>query len=219
MNGRNEKCASSPFSAHELLDRRLLVGEQVRRGERAAAQRAEVLRRANAAAHDHEVRRHALGDEDLGRRDELRPALLAADEPGEADGDAVLRQPEARLAGRPFASDAAARRELWTIVSGSRIGKRSATSRSIAIAASPQRSISAAIARLPVVPSLAGERRAQVPDDLRAVRCATCAAARSGESLRWTIGKRCSRISRSSWRRCGGSAATSRPSTSQRRPS
>jgi len=52
---------------------------------------------------------------------------------------------------------------LCTIVSGSRIGKRAATSRSIAIAASPQRSMSAPITRLRLSrPSPASaERRCQ----------------------------------------------------------
>src|SRR4051812_35716608 len=84
----------------ELLDRRLLVREQVRGGEGAAAQRAEVLRRADAAAHDHEVRGLAGGDQLRGGLDELRPALLAADEAGEADGDAILREAERLLRAR-----------------------------------------------------------------------------------------------------------------------
>src|SRR5207302_7409131 len=70
-----------PLRRDEVLDRRLLVGEEVGQREHAAANRLEVLRRTDAAAHDHEVRRRALADEDLRGGDELLPALLPADEP------------------------------------------------------------------------------------------------------------------------------------------
>jgi hypothetical protein len=81
---------------------------------------------------------------------------------------------------------------LCTIVSGS------LTSRSIAIAASPQRSIIAPIAReRRSRPSPASaERRCQTT--FAPLRCETMAAASNGESLRCTTGKRWVRISRSS---------------------
>ena len=57
---------------------------------------------------------------------------------------------------------------LWTISTAARGRKRAATSRSIAIAASPQRSMRCAISRLRRSSAVARERRAEVPDDLRA---------------------------------------------------
>jgi hypothetical protein len=104
--------------------------------------------------------------------------------------------------------------DLWL-----RIGKRAATSRSIAIAASPNASMNE-----PII----CERRSRPSPASADRRCqttfapwlrATQAAARSGESLRCTSGKRCSRISRSSCLTCGCSDEISRLSTSQRSPS
>ena len=83
---------------HEVLDRGLLVGQYVCDDQGAPAKRSEVLRRPHTAAHDHEVRRHALADQELGCRDQLGPALRPTDEACEPDRDAVCGQPEQRLA-------------------------------------------------------------------------------------------------------------------------
>jgi hypothetical protein len=103
-------------SRDELLDRRLLVCEEPRQLQRPAAHGAEVLGRAHAAAHDHELHRGVLSDELLRGGDELRPALLPPHEPGEADRHAVLGETE-----RPLASTASSgsRTLLCTIVTGS----------------------------------------------------------------------------------------------------
>ena len=108
----------------------------------------EVLRRADAAAHDHEVRRHALGDEDLA------PPRRAPASPS-GGGRSPAKPIATRSSGRPSAALPSRRRRRGRRApscgrssSGRSIGKRAATSRSIAIAASPQRSISAAMTRL-----------------------------------------------------------------------
>ena len=151
------------------------------------------------------------------RGDELLPALLAADEAGEADRDAVLRQPERRLAvASPLRGRAASRTRCGRSSSGSLIGKRAATSRSIAIAASPQRSMNEAIERLRRSrPSPASaERRCQTT--FAPWRRATQAAASSGESFRCTSGKRC--VAHQP-RRAGAGAAAARRSRGRGRAS
>jgi hypothetical protein len=108
--------------------------------------------------------------------------------------------------------------ELWTINIGIRRRNVAATSRSIATAASPQRSINEVIALLrPSAPSWASaERRCQTT---RAPwRCATPAAARIGESLMCTIGKRYRRINSATRRRCARTEDSSRSRMSQRSP-
>ncbi len=202
----------------EVLDRRLLVGEQVRERERAAAHRLEVLRRTDAAAHDHEVRRRALAHEDLGRGDELLPALLPADEAGEADRDAVLRQAERRLA-----ADAGRRRRPHGVVHDLEPQPDREPRRDVAV--DRDRGVAERLherARSCASDGRGLRRRAPSAGARRPSRrglCATQAAARSGESFRCTIGKRCSRMSCESCWTCGCSDEISRLSTSQRRPS
>ena len=168
VNGRNEKSRSSPFAATSSL----------------IADSSSVSRFVAASARPRSVRKYSGGRTPppmitkcagissatrISRRlDELRPALLAADEAGEPDRDAILRQAE-RLAAVAAVSRDGQRDRVVDDRDGQvdREARRHvAVDRDRRVApALHERGDRAAAA----VASLARERRAEVPDDLRAV--------------------------------------------------